>query len=66
MLVKLAIWFLNKKNVTVMINCKFRKVLTIGVKNNVYHENNEYVGGTTFSYENGAKYILPSVEEMDE
>lgn len=66
MLEKLAIWYLERINKSIILNCKFDKRLTIRVKNSVYHNHNHYITGTDFLFENGNRMILADSKELEE
>lgn len=66
MLEKLAVWYLRKKDVTVILNCKFNEPITIKTKGKVYHHCNDYISGTAFLFANGNKLVIQKLEEMEE
>lgn len=65
MLAKLAVWYLKKKNVTVILNCKFNEPITIKTKDKVYHQYNDYISGTEFLFADGNKHVFQKLEEME-
>lgn len=58
MLKKLAIWYLRKTKVSVIMNCHFDKRIEIGTANTVYYLDSSFVDGTTFKHENGNEFVL--------
>lgn len=66
MLTKLAFWYLKKKNVTVILNCKFNEPITIKTKDKVYNQYNDYINGTELLFASGNKYVFQKLEELEE
>ena len=66
MLEKLATWYLTKKNVTVILNCKFNEPISIRTKDKIYRQNNDFVSGTEFLFADGNKFVLESLGESEE
>lgn len=62
MLEKVAVWYLRKKNVSVLLNCGFDKRVSIKMKNKVYHKDNHYISGTEFLFDDGNRFVLEAKE----
>ena len=58
MLMKLAIWYLRKKEVSVILNCKFYEPIEIGTKRYFYIADSEYVENTKVIDHYGNKWKL--------
>ena len=66
MLAKLAVRYLKRKDVSVILNCAFNRPITIRTKDTVYHQNNHYISGTEFLFANGNKHVFQKVEELEQ
>lgn len=66
MLEKLAIWYLEKRNVSVILNCEFNKPISIKTKDKVIHSGNHYINGTKFQFKDGNSFEFRKVEELEE
>lgn len=57
-LTRLAIWYLRKKEYSVIINCKFKQPFDVDINDTLIHYHNDYVDGTMFHRENGTKMVM--------
>jgi hypothetical protein len=62
MLKRLAIWYLRKTKVSVILNCHFDKRIDIGMANKVHYSDSSFIDGTIFKHESGNEFVLRKVD----